>query len=104
MRRPPRSTRTDALFPSPTAFRSETVARRQAAREAARRSRGHAEARLAAGDIARGELLAAQRLLHEAETAYVRAHATTAVQLVAVYKAIGGGWDLSNAPSSAPVS
>lgn len=82
----------------------DTVARRQAALDASRRSLGHAEARFAAGDIARVELLAAQRLLHEAETAYVRAHATTAVQLVAVYKAIGGGWDLSNAPSSAPVS
>src|SRR3546814_3127757 len=81
-----------------------TVALRQAALYASRRSLGHAEARFAAGDIARVELLSAQRLLHEAETAYVRAHATTAVQLVAVYKAIGGGWDLSNAPSSAPVS
>lgn len=82
----------------------DTVARRQAALEASRRSLGHAEARFAAGDIARIELLAAQRLLHEAETAYARAHAATAVQLVAVYKAIGGGWNLSDAPSSAPVS
>src|SRR3546814_13516711 len=102
----PRSTRTDTLFPYTTLFRSglDTVARRQAALDASRRSLGHAEARFAAGDIARVELLAAQRLLHEAETAYVRAHASTAVQLVALYTAIGGGWDLSNAPASAPVS
>lgn len=82
----------------------DTLARRQAALEAARRGVGHAEARLAAGDITRIELLAAQHLLYEAETAYARAHAATAVQLVALYKAIGGGWSLSSKPASDPIS
>ena len=82
----------------------DALARRQTALEASRRSFSHAEARFAAGDIARIELLAAERLLHEAETACARAHATTAVQLVALYKAIGGGWDLPDAPTSKHVS
>ena len=67
--------------------------------DAARASYGHARARYAAGDIALVELLAAQRSLHEAETATARAHANAAVQLVALYKALGGGWDASTATS-----
>ena len=82
----------------------DALARCQTALEASRRSFSHAEARFATGDIARIELLAAERLLHEAETACARAHATTAVQLVALYKAIGGGWDLPDAPTSKHVS
>jgi outer membrane protein TolC len=31
--------------------------------------------------------------LHDAETAAARAHTSAAVQLVALYKALGGGWD-----------
>lgn len=81
-----------------------TLARRQAALDAARRSAGHAEARYAAGDITRIELLAVQRLLHEAETANAHAQTTAAVQLVALYKAIGGGWGASEVASSTPVS
>lgn len=71
----------------------DTLARRGGALDASRRSHGHAMARFAAGDIARVELLAAERLLHEAETSAVRAHTTASVQLVALYKALGGGWD-----------
>jgi NodT family efflux transporter outer membrane factor (OMF) lipoprotein len=71
----------------------DTLARRQTALDAARTSQGHAQARYAAGDIALVELLAAQRSLHEAETATARAHTSTALQLVALYKALGGGWD-----------
>ena len=55
----------------------------------------------AAGDIALVELLAAQRSLHEAETAAARAHTNAAVQLVALYKALGGGWDVSTTASTA---
>ncbi|WP_244135465.1 TolC family protein, partial [Burkholderia stabilis] len=66
-----------------------------------RRPATHAKARYAAGDIALVELLAAQRSLHEAETAAARAHTNAAVQLVALYKALGGGWDVSTAASSA---
>ena len=55
----------------------------------------------AAGDVALVELLAAQRSLHEAETAAARAHTSAAVQLVALYKALGGGWEVSNMTPSA---
>ena len=79
----------------------DTLARRQAALDATRRSHGHAQARYAAGDIALIEVLAAERVLHEAETSTVRAHTTAAVQLVALYKALGGGWD---APAATPAS
>lgn len=71
----------------------DTLERRRAALNATRRSHDHAEARYAAGDIALLELLAAEHVLHEAETANVHAHTTAAVQLVALYKALGGGWD-----------
>jgi len=77
----------------------DTLERRGMALDAARASYGHARARYAAGDIALVELLAAQRSLHEAETATARAHANAAVQLVALYKALGGGWDASTATS-----
>lgn len=75
----------------------DTLSRRDGARSATRRSYAHAEARYAAGDIALVELLIAERRLHEAETLSVRAHTTAAVQLVALYKALGGGWDVPGA-------
>ncbi len=75
----------------------DTLERRGMALDAARTSYGHARTRYAAGDIALVELLAAQRSLHEAETAAARAHTNAAVQLVALYKALGGGWDVSTA-------
>jgi len=71
----------------------DTLQRRQTAVAATRRSHVHAKARFAAGDIALVELLAAERLLLEAETASARARTTAAVQLAALYKALGGGWD-----------
>jgi NodT family efflux transporter outer membrane factor (OMF) lipoprotein len=71
----------------------DALTRRQTALDAARASQGHARTRYAAGDIALVELLAAQRSLHEAETAVARAHTGAALQLVALYKALGGGWD-----------
>ena len=70
----------------------DTLARRHAALGASRRNHAHARARYAAGDIALIELLAAERMLHEAETAAVNARTSAAVQLVALYKALGGGW------------
>lgn len=81
----------------------DTLQRRQAALAATRRSHVHAKARFAAGDIALVELLAAERLLLEAETASARARTTAAVQLVALYKALGGGWD-APAVAAAPAS
>jgi len=70
----------------------DTLKRRQAALDASRRSHSHAKTRYRAGDIARVELLAAERLLGEAETSTVHAHTSAAIQLVALYKALGGGW------------
>ncbi|GMV01574.1 MAG: efflux transporter outer membrane subunit [Burkholderiaceae bacterium] len=79
----------------------DTLERRSMALDAARVSYGHARARYAAGDIALVELLAAQRSLHEAESAAARAHSGAAVRLVALYKALGGGWDVSRTTSTA---
>ncbi|HNP37398.1 MAG TPA: hypothetical protein PKK10_16240, partial [Woeseiaceae bacterium] len=53
----------------------------------------HAKARFDAGDIALTELLAEERVLRDAEGAYARTHSATAVDLVALFKALGGGWD-----------
>ncbi|HMO44631.1 MAG TPA: efflux transporter outer membrane subunit [Rubrivivax sp.] len=79
----------------------DTLERRGLSLDAARTNYGHAKARYEAGDIALIELLAAQRTLHEAETTAARAHTNAAVQLVALYKALGGGWDASTAASTA---
>ncbi len=78
----------------------DTLARRLAALGASQRSFNHASARFAAGDIARIEWLAAERLLHEAEISAVRARTAAAVQMVALYKALGGGWDAEAAAHS----
>lgn len=77
----------------------DTLKRREMALDAARAGQSHAKTRYAAGDIALVELLAAQRSLHEAEAATVRAHTSAAKQLVALYKALGGGWDAPEATS-----
>ena len=46
----------------------------------------------ALGAIALGELLVTERELYEAQAVLTRAHTAAAVQLVALYKALGGGW------------
>lgn len=76
----------------------DTLERRGMALDAARASHGHARTRYAAGDIALVELLAAQRSLHDAETAAARARTNAAKHLVALYKALGGGWEPPTAP------
>ncbi len=70
----------------------DAVQRQRAAVEAARRSYGHAQTRYKAGDIALTELLAEERILRDVEDAYARIHTATAIDLVALYKALGGGW------------
>lgn len=67
---------------------------RTEALDASRSSYAHAQSRYAAGDIALVELLAIERVWHEAESASTRAHTAAAVQLVALYKALGGGWEV----------
>jgi len=46
--------------------------------------------------------MAAERLLHDSESANARAHTAAAVQLVALYKALGGGWEAPAAISTSP--
>ncbi len=74
-----------------------TLAQQKMALTATRRSHNHAKARYAAGDIALIELLANERILYETETSSVRSHTAAAIQLVTLYKALGGGWDASAA-------
>ena len=78
----------------------DAVQRQRAAVEAARRSYGHAQARFEAGDIALTDLLAEERILRDAEDAYARTHTATAIDLVALFKALGGGWQTTNTMAS----
>ncbi len=71
----------------------DAVERRRIAVDAARRSFGHAKLRYEAGDIALTDLLTEERVLRDAEDAYARTHGVTAVALVALFKALGGGWN-----------
>jgi outer membrane protein TolC len=70
----------------------EEVQVRQAALDTARRSRAHQERRFQAGDIPVAERLAADRAVREAEGAWAQAQTAAAVDLVALCKALGGGW------------
>lgn len=70
-----------------------TLQRREVVLEASHRSHDYAAARHAAGDIALAELLAAQRRVYEEQIVATRAHTAAAVQMVALYKALGGGWE-----------
>ena len=78
----------------------EAVQRQQVAVQAARRSYAHAKRRFDVGDIALTELLGEERVLRDAEDAYTRTHSATAIDLVALFKALGGGWNTH--PASAP--
>lgn len=69
-----------------------TLQLRAEALDVSRSSYAHGKDRYGAGDIALVELLSIERALHEAERASSRAHTAAAVQLVALYKALGGGW------------
>ncbi len=71
----------------------DAVQRQRAAVDAARRSYAHMQMRFKAGDIALTDLLAEERLLRDAEDAYVRTHTATSIDLIALFKALGGGWD-----------
>jgi len=59
---------------------------------AARRNYGFATARYKAGEISLLELLDAERTLRGAENTYAQTHTRVAIDLVALYKALGGGW------------
>jgi NodT family efflux transporter outer membrane factor (OMF) lipoprotein len=66
--------------------------RQQAVVAAAERSYRFANDRYRAGDISLLELLDAERGLRNTEDAYARTHTEAATNLVALYKALGGGW------------
>ena len=81
----------------------DTLHRRLTALQAAQNNQDRAQERFVAGDITRVELLAAEHLRLEAQSAAVRAHTAAALQMVALYKALGGGWDAA-AAANPPVS
>lgn len=70
----------------------ESVRVQRTAIESARRSYGHAKHRFKLGDIALADLLEVERSLREAEELYAKTHTNAATDLVALYKALGGGW------------
>lgn len=80
----------------------DALGRQRAAVEAARRSYGHAQARFKAGDIALTDQLAEERALRDVEDAYVRTHTEATIDLIALFKALGGGWDVHVSAASAP--
>jgi NodT family efflux transporter outer membrane factor (OMF) lipoprotein len=71
----------------------EALRGRQEVLDSARRGYGHQERRFQAGDIALADLLAADRTVREAEDALARAQTSAAIDLVALCKALGGGWE-----------
>jgi len=74
----------------------DAVRRQSTAVEAARRSYAHMQARFKAGDVTLTDLLAEERILRDSEDAYVATHTSAAINLVALFKALGGGWDVRN--------
>lgn len=79
----------------------ESVRVQRAAKESARRSYDHAKQRFELGDIALADMLEAERSMRDAEDAYAKAHTNAAIDLVALYKALGGGWSGNQAPVAA---
>ncbi len=67
--------------------------RQQVAVTAARRNHELAQLRHGAGEISLLELMDAERSLRNAETAYARLHRGAETDLVALFKALGGGWE-----------
>jgi NodT family efflux transporter outer membrane factor (OMF) lipoprotein len=70
-----------------------SLAHQEKAVAAARRNYGFAAARYEAGETSLLELLDAERSLSAAENAYARTHTLAATDLVALFKALGGGWE-----------
>jgi len=70
----------------------EATAAQRASLDFAQRTYRHAQARYQQGDIALGELLEAERALREAEDRFAQVQTGAAIDLVALCKALGGGW------------
>lgn len=71
----------------------EALERQQTALEAARRNRRFARLRYEAGEVPLFELLDAERSVARARESYAEIHTRTATDLVALFKALGGGWE-----------
>lgn len=71
---------------------------------AARRNYGFADMRYRAGEISLLELLVAERELRAAESDYALTHTRAATNLVALFKALGGGWQYGDDSGSSSVS
>lgn len=74
-------------------FGLEALGHQTIALEAAQRNYEFATDRYRAGDISQLQLFDAERTLRNAEDAYARTHTQAATDLVALFKALGGGWD-----------
>jgi outer membrane protein TolC len=80
-------------------FGLAALQQQQKAVDAARRYYGFADARYKAGETSLLELLDAERSLSAADNAYARVHTSAATDLVALFKALGGGWPADTADS-----
>lgn len=78
----------------------DSVERQVLAVAAAQRNHEFAKTRYRAGDANLLELLDAERTLRDAEAAYARTHTRAATDLVSLFKALGGGWQVSEAEES----
>ena len=74
-------------------FSLESIRAQRIALASARRGYAHAKSRFEAGDIGLLDLLAVEGDMHEAEDACARSQTAAAINLVALYKALGGGWE-----------
>jgi NodT family efflux transporter outer membrane factor (OMF) lipoprotein len=72
--------------------RLEAVGLQHEAAVATQESRDLIEVRYRAGDVALIELLDAERRVNDARVGLARARSQAAIDLVALYKALGGGW------------
>ncbi len=72
----------------------ETARRRRLAREGYSRAYDFSRLRFEEGDIALAELLDTERRLRNAERGDAQAQTAAATNLAALYKALGGGWDI----------
>ncbi len=71
----------------------QALDRQRGAMAAARRNYEYANMRYEAGDISLLQLFDAERGLRNAEDVYARTHTQAATDLVALFKALGGGWE-----------
>ena len=70
----------------------EALQAQRGALDSARRGYQYAQQRFQGGDIALAELLEVENRVHEAEDGFARTQTTAAIDLVALCKALGGGW------------